>query len=167
MKLEIKDIMKLIDTFSNAPVHEMALKSGDTELKLKKEDSQATVLPSVVVPSEPAAAEDAFHQDAVVEPQMLAQGKKAKQSGPGTNMSPTKKITSPLVGTFYRSPSPDAPSFVSVGDIVKKGQSLAIIEAMKIMNHLEADFDMEIVEVMAQNGDLVEFGAELFEVRRV
>ncbi len=166
MKLELKDITKLMDNFANAPIHELMLKSGDTELLLKKETSQPAA-PSNTISSIPQKEAPPIEQEDAPEPQMLTKGKKQKQSGPSTNTGPTEAITSPLVGTFYRSPSPDSPPFASEGSIIKKGKSLAIIEAMKIMNHLEADYDMEVVRIFAENGDLVEFGAKLFEVRRV
>jgi acetyl-CoA carboxylase biotin carboxyl carrier protein len=79
----------------------------------------------------------------------------------------TEFITAPLVGTFYRAPAPDAPPFVEKGDTVKKGKPLCILEAMKLMNEYQAEFDLEIVAILVDNGNMVEFGAPLFEVRRV
>ena len=76
-------------------------------------------------------------------------------------------ILSPMVGTFYEAPSPDSPPFVKVGDIVKKGQTLAILEAMKIMNELEADFDCKIVDILVKNGQAVEYDMPLFAVERI
>ena len=75
-------------------------------------------------------------------------------------------VTSPFVGTFYRSPSPDAPSFVDVGSVVRPGQTLCIVEAMKLMNEIEAECSGTIVEVLAQNGKAVEFGQKLFRVKK-
>ncbi len=74
-------------------------------------------------------------------------------------------ITSPFVGTFYASPSPDKPAFVKVGDRVSKGQTLCILEAMKIMNEIESDVDGEIVEICSSNESLVEYGQTLFKIR--
>ena len=74
-------------------------------------------------------------------------------------------VTSPMVGTFYRSPSPEAESFVNVGDHVKSGQTICIIEAMKIMNEIEADVDGEVVEADIDNGSPVEYGQVLFRIR--
>jgi acetyl-CoA carboxylase biotin carboxyl carrier protein len=76
-------------------------------------------------------------------------------------------ITSPIVATFYASSGPDAPPFVKAGSRVKAGASLCILEAMKMMNHLEAEFDCEILSVKAASGDLVEYGQALFEVKRL
>jgi acetyl-CoA carboxylase biotin carboxyl carrier protein len=74
-------------------------------------------------------------------------------------------IKSPLVGTFYAAPSEDAAPFVKTGDIVQKGQVLAIVEAMKLMNEIESDFDGEIVEIYVKNGEAVEYGQPLFRIR--
>jgi acetyl-CoA carboxylase biotin carboxyl carrier protein len=76
-------------------------------------------------------------------------------------------VTSPFVGTFYRSPSPDQPSFVEVGQIVRKGQVLCIVEAMKLMNEIEADAEGRVAEVLVENGQPVEFGQPLFRLERV
>ena len=76
-----------------------------------------------------------------------------------------KFVKSPLVGTFYSSPSPDADSFVSVGDKVKKGQILGIIEAMKLMNEIECDFDGEVEEIFIKNEETVEYGQPLFKIK--
>ncbi|WP_437820862.1 acetyl-CoA carboxylase biotin carboxyl carrier protein [Sorangium sp. So ce1078] len=77
----------------------------------------------------------------------------------------TSYVTSPFVGTFYRSPSPDAPPFVEVGSAIRVGQALCIIEAMKLMNEIEADSPGTIVEILVDNGKPVEFGQRLFKVR--
>ena len=73
-------------------------------------------------------------------------------------------VKSPLVGTFYAAPAEDAAPFVSVGDLVKKGQTLAIVEAMKLMNEIESDFDGKVAEVYVENGQAVEYGQPLFRI---
>jgi acetyl-CoA carboxylase biotin carboxyl carrier protein len=75
-------------------------------------------------------------------------------------------VTSPFVGTFYRAPTPDTPSFVEVGAVVRPGQTLCIVEAMKLMNEIEAEVSGTIVEVFAQNGKSVEFGQKLFRIKK-
>lgn len=77
----------------------------------------------------------------------------------------SKVITSPLVGTFYSSSDPDSEPFVKVGDKVKKGDTLCIIEAMKLMNDVQSEFDGEVVEILVENGDTVEYGQKLFKIR--
>ena len=78
----------------------------------------------------------------------------------------TVEVTSPFVGTFYRSPSPDAPVFVDVGSVVRQGQTLCIVEAMKLMNEIEAECSGTVVEILAQNGKAVEFGQKLFRIKK-
>jgi acetyl-CoA carboxylase biotin carboxyl carrier protein len=87
-------------------------------------------------------------------------------AGEAATPSDSVDVTSPFVGTFYRSPSPDAPSFVDVGSVVRPGQTLCIIEAMKLMNEIEAEVSGTVVEVYAQNGKSVEFGQKLFRIKK-
>jgi acetyl-CoA carboxylase biotin carboxyl carrier protein len=75
-------------------------------------------------------------------------------------------VTSPFVGSFYRSPSPDTPAFVEVGSVVRAGQTLCIIEAMKLMNEIEAECAGTVVEIFAQNGKSVEYGQKLFRIKK-
>ncbi|MBI4954084.1 MAG: acetyl-CoA carboxylase biotin carboxyl carrier protein [Myxococcales bacterium] len=75
-------------------------------------------------------------------------------------------VSSPFVGTFYRSPSPDAPPFVELGSVVREGQTLCIVEAMKLMNEIEADFAGSIVDILVENGKPVEFGQPLFKIKK-
>src|SRR3954468_18930254 len=75
-------------------------------------------------------------------------------------------VTSPFVGTFYRSPSPEAPSFIEVGSVVRAGQTLCIVEAMKLMNEIEAELSGTVIECFAQNGKSVEFGQKLFRIKK-
>jgi acetyl-CoA carboxylase biotin carboxyl carrier protein len=75
-------------------------------------------------------------------------------------------VTSPFVGTFYRSPSPEAPSFVEVGSVIRPGQTLCIVEAMKLMNEIEAELSGTVIECVAQNGKSVEFGQKLFRIKK-
>ena len=76
-------------------------------------------------------------------------------------------ITSPIVGTFYSAPAPDAPAFVKVGDHVKNGQTVCILEAMKLMNEIQSDFDCEIEAVLVSNEQKVEYGMPLFRVKKL
>ncbi len=76
------------------------------------------------------------------------------------------EVTSPFVGTFYRSPTPDSPSFADVGSVVRPGQALCIIEAMKLMNEIESDVSGTVIEVCVPNGKAVEFGQKLFRIKK-
>src|SRR5690606_16354240 len=76
-------------------------------------------------------------------------------------------INAPMVGTYYSAPSPDAPQFCAIGDIVRKGQTLCILEAMKIMNEVEAEFDCKIIDILVQNGSPVEYDMPIFVVEKI
>jgi acetyl-CoA carboxylase biotin carboxyl carrier protein len=102
-----------------------------------------------IAPSAPAAGEIA-----------------APAQDPGKEVDATlQMITSPMVGTFYRAPDPTAPPFVDIGDTVKKGQTLCIVEAMKLMNEIESDFDGTVADILVENAKPVEFGQKLFAIK--
>lgn len=86
-------------------------------------------------------------------------------SVPATEIPGTKKLTSPMVGTFYSQASPEKPPFVKVGDTVKKGQTICIIEAMKLMNEIESEQDGVIVEILVKNEEMVEYGQPLYVIK--
>ena len=98
-------------------------------------------------------------------PQMGSMAPAAAAASEGTPADEVD-VTSPFVGTFYRSPSPDTPSFVEVGSVVRVGQTLCIIEAMKLMNEIEAESAGTVVEIYAQNGKSVEYGQKLFRIKK-
>ncbi len=99
----------------------------------------------------------------------VATGAAPQASAPAASAeapSDSVDVTSPFVGTFYRSPSPDAPMFVEVGSVVRAGQTLCIVEAMKLMNEIEAECSGTVVEIFVQSGKAVEFGQKLFRIRK-
>jgi acetyl-CoA carboxylase biotin carboxyl carrier protein len=104
-------------------------------------------------------------------PQMAAAPVAAAPAAAAATAAPAKDdgnvvfVTSPFVGTFYRSPSPDAPAFVEIGSQVREGQTLCIVEAMKLMNEIESDIAGVVVDCCAENGKPVEFGQRLFKIR--
>ncbi len=139
--------------------------SGLSRLKVEKEGfslefEKATVATVAAAAPAPAPA-------AAAAPTTAATSAAPASNEPAALSDNCEYILSPMVGTFYEAPSPDSPPFVKVGDIVKKGQTLAILEAMKIMNELEADFDCKIVEILVKNGQAVEYDMPLFAVERV
>ena len=126
------------------------------EHRVRLERGGPAVAPAMApAPAHPAPA--ALHQPAG-EPAPQAAQPQAQPAAAG------KAVTSPMVGVFYAAPAPDQPPFVSVGDRVKKGQVLCIIEAMKLMNEITAEQDGTLREICAQNGELVEYGQPLFIV---
>lgn len=159
-----KLILALLDKFNAASIAELDLNDGTTHLVLRKEAAlksaptagQAGAAPFTAVPAVSAADASAAQDPAG----SVRLGLPVSSGGNDT-------ITSPIVATFYGAPGPDSPPFVRPGSRVKAGDSLCILEAMKMMNHLEAEFDCEIVSVLTSNGDLVEYGQTLFEVKRL
>ena len=152
-----KQIFELIEKFEDSRLTELNIESEGFTLTLK---SERTPTASPMAGYTPPAAVPTAAQTAI--PVQGAEPETAVPAQPDTEI-----ITSPIVGTFYRSPAPDAPAYVDEGSRVEAGDSICIIEAMKIMNKLEADFSCEIVRIMAENGQMVEYGAPLFEVKRV
>jgi acetyl-CoA carboxylase biotin carboxyl carrier protein len=150
-----KLILTLMDKFNSSSIAELDLSDDTSHLVLRKEIVFAKT-------GGPANVQAAPQSGGIEGPVHLAiPVGKAEESPEG------EKITSPIVATFYASASPDAPAFVSPGTTVKAGDTLCILEAMKMMNHLEAEFDCEIIKTHASSGDLVEYGQALFTVKRL
>lgn len=162
---EIKELIKLLDQTSS--VHELEIESEGMKLAIRKPDRpeadgtavQAT--PYAAYPFTPALQPQSVPQVSypVVGEVPPAQRPQAADEGK------LHKIVSPMVGTFYSAASPETPSFVNVGDRVSEKSTVCIIEAMKLMNELEAEIKGEIVSVLAENGQLVEYGQPLFLVK--
>jgi len=150
---EIKELMEYIEASSFV---EFELERAGFKIKLVKRAAitngpagvTAPLAPVPVAPEVPQAAEAPIAKPAAVE-------------SPDIHL-----VKSPIVGTFYRATSPGARSFAEVGDRVKKGQVVCIVEAMKLMNEIESDCDGEILEVLVANGQPVEYGEPLFKIRK-
>jgi len=153
--MTLKEIKDLIKVFNNSGLSKLKVEDGDFGLTLEKGGSApaASSAPAPQQNTAPAAAPSA----------------PAASAAPAEKEIPdnTVYITSPMVGTFYRSPSPDSPPFVKKGDVVKKGQPLCILEAMKIMNELEAEFDCKILDILVEDGQPVEYDMPLFLVEKL
>lgn len=175
MKEEL--ILKLFEKFEQSSSVYMRIKDGENEFVLKKEGAFAPdrIMPivqsapplPVQASAAPTAAGSAVPSASAV---AAAAGTGGSASGAQAADSAAKnliQIKSPIVGTFYRSPSPDSPPYVDKGTKVKKGQPLCVLEAMKMMNTLESEFDGVIEDIAVSNGDLVEFDQVLFTLRTV
>lgn len=141
--MQIEEIIKLIDTVSKSDVDTLNYATDAEKIVIKKNKTKLVAGEVQAVPVAQSVSFEASNTEEAVS-------------------TKGHTITSPLVGTFYSSPSPDAPSFVNVGDRVKKGQVIGIIEAMKLMNELESDFDGVIKEILVKDETVVEFGQPLF-----
>lgn len=160
--MDDKTLLSLVEKFGNSDMSELELNDGTIKLVLRKGVS-ASIL--AAAPAAPVSAQAAASPAAGASPAVHLGIHGKPDASPAA--SGGEAITSPIVGTFYRASGPDTPAFVEVGTKVKAGDTLCILEAMKMMNHLEAEFDCEILAVAANNGDLVEYGQTLFEVRRI
>ena len=160
MQIDIHKIAKLIELVSNSDVSEINLKQGEEELKITRQKEVVQAVQSVV-----AAAPIA--QAPVVAPAApaAAPAPAAPAAAPAASATPNeaKLMKSPMVGTFYRSASPSAAPFVEEGQAVKEGDTLCIIEAMKMMNQIQADRAGVIKKILVENGSTVEFDQPLFE----
>jgi len=158
-----KELRELIEFLKEQEIVEFEMERGDFKVKVKRAGAETHV--SHMVPDSRyivhAAAPPAA-PEAVAAPVASAPAKPAKEAAPEEGLHIVK---SPIVGTFYESPSPGSPPFVKVGDTVEAGQILCIVEAMKLMNEIEADAAGEIVKMLAKNGQPIEYGQELFVIR--
>ena len=168
-----KEIKELIELLVEKDITEFELERGDMKVHVKRGGSTAPIvhvapavtavqpLPVAVVPPAPAAGGQA--------PQAPAQSAAPTAPSPGADASSDADLyilKSPIVGTYYEAPSPGTPPFVKVGDTVKEGQVLCIIEAMKLMNEIEAEVSGVIAKMLVANGSPVEYGMPLFGIRR-
>lgn len=155
---EIKELIKLLDQTS---VHELEIENEGYRLSIRKPGK------TEVISVQPAPAQHTYPVVSVAPQQPAAAVETAaeKPAEASAAQAGLHKIVSPMVGTFYSAPSPEAPSFVNAGDKINEKSVVCILEAMKLMNELEAEVKGEIVEVLVENGQLVEFGQPLFLVK--
>ncbi|ADM70674.1 Biotin carboxyl carrier protein of acetyl-CoA carboxylase [Paenibacillus polymyxa E681] len=156
---EIKELIKLVDETS---VHELEIENEGTRLLIRKPGKSeiVTVQAPVATPAYAVAP-----QAVIPNPQVQSDVGSTTAGEPREYASNLHKIVSPMVGTFYSSSSPDTGPYVSIGSKVGEKTTVCIIEAMKLMNELEAEVKGEIVEILAENGQLVEYGQPLFLVK--
>ncbi|MEM6867977.1 MAG: acetyl-CoA carboxylase biotin carboxyl carrier protein [Cyanobacteria bacterium P01_F01_bin.3] len=165
--MNFNELRELVTTLSQTDIAELTLKTAEFDLTLRK---PSALQPDVVV--SPVSAPPAAIPTAPVESPMPAAAPSPAEGAPApaAPVAPPVdtslvEITSPMVGTFYRSPAPDEAAFVEVGDRIQTGQTVCIIEAMKLMNELEAEVSGEIVDILVDNAEPIEFGQALMRVR--
>ena len=166
--MKVEQVLQLIEAVSASTLTEFKYEEGGVKLSLKKTGDKIVQVqgPAVqtVVPAAPAVMPAAVSTAAAAPAaaQVSAQETASvEESAPETAGNVVK---SPLVGTFYAAPAEDAEPFVKVGDSVKEGQVLAIVEAMKLMNEIESDYSGTVKEILVENGQAVEFGQPLFVI---
>jgi acetyl-CoA carboxylase biotin carboxyl carrier protein len=151
--MDIKELKTLIKMVTETDITELELTQGDETVKLKRGTCQQPLIMAAPAPAVVAAAPLAPPAPATA---VAASASKEEAVG--------QAVTSPIVGTFYRAPAPDSPPYVEVGQVVEKGQILCIVEAMKLMNEIEAEYRCRIVSICKENAQPVEFGDTLFTV---
>ena len=155
--MDKNEIRELIRIFDKSDITKLKIKEGDFSIELQKGlegNVTYTTAPAPVLQAQsvaPAAA-----------PVANVGGEASINAAP-TGLS----IKSPMVGTFYKSPAPGAASFAKIGDVIRKGQPIGIIEAMKIMNEIEAEFDCKILDILVEDGQPVEYDMPIFAVEKV
>jgi len=154
--MKAKEIQELIDYISNSGLAEVKIKTEEFELSIKKyaESAQVRVVESAPAP-QPAAAPA---------PAPVQAPQPAASEAPAAASSNLVEIKSPMIGTFYLTPNPDSPAFVNVGDTIKAGQTVCIIEAMKLFNEIESEISGKIVKILVSNATPVEYDQPLFLV---
>ncbi|CQR46789.1 Biotin carboxyl carrier protein of acetyl-CoA carboxylase [Paraliobacillus sp. PM-2] len=157
--LKIEEIKSLIETIDASSINEFTYEVDGAKVKLKKQVEQQVVQPSQSTPVKQPVV------DQIQENVSTTQEVNAVQNQPIQVAAGDYEITSPMVGTFYSSSSPDQDAFVSVGDKIGPDTVVCIVEAMKLFNEIEAEVTGEIVEILVENGELVEYGQPLFRVK--
>ena len=160
--MELKDIKSLIRMVVETDITEFELEGQEEKIRIKRGGSQQI---SYYAPPQPLASASYVSQpqNAVPEFVTVSPGPSESEAVPEKG----KAITSPIVGTLYRAPAPDEPPFIEVGQVVEKGQVLCIVEAMKLMNEIEAEYRCKILRICKENAQPVEFGETLFIVEPV
>ena len=160
--MDIKEIKALVKLITDTDISEFEMENEEDRVFIKRGSQQEVVHVTASAPaSAPVVA--AAPSAAPVPPAAL----EASASAGQTASDNYERITSPIVGTFYAAPSPESAPYVKVGDIVEPGQTLCIVEAMKLMNEIEAEYKCKIVEIVKANAEPVEFGDVLFVVEKV
>ncbi|MDE2294106.1 MAG: acetyl-CoA carboxylase biotin carboxyl carrier protein [Gammaproteobacteria bacterium] len=151
--MDIRKVKKLIELLEESGISELEISEGEESVRISRYPRGAVAIapPALAAPPAPAPA-------VAIGPPATAAAAERKA------LASERTVTSPMVGTYYSAPSPDAKPFVEIGDEVRVGQTLCIIEAMKMMNQIESDKAGKVTAILAKNGDPVEFGQPLFVV---
>ncbi|MFA9239641.1 MAG: acetyl-CoA carboxylase biotin carboxyl carrier protein [Candidatus Paceibacteria bacterium] len=155
--MDFKDIKELIRVFDKSELNKLKVKEGEFEISMQRGFESGI---TTITTSAPMA------QTSQVAP-VISATPVANTSEVVSTAKAGDLILSPMVGTYYSSPSPESPSFTEVGSTVKKGQTLCILEAMKIMNEVEAEFDCKILEILVKDGSPVEYDMPIFVVEKL
>ena len=165
MKLDHEDLNRLIDKISTSDIQEFSLEGEDFKLEIKRNLFDQNQVTNNLVSTTTFDRQPISNQQSANDGVSLGNELETPQVPP-PGRSDLTEITSPMVGTFYRAAAPGEEPFVEVGNKVKVGQTICILEAMKLMNEIESEFNAEIVEILVENGTPVEFGQVLMRVKQ-
>ena len=165
MKLDHEDLNRLIEKISSSDIQEFSLEGEDFKLVIKRNLFDQNQVTNNLVSNTLFDRETIDSQKTINDNVSIANEPETTQVAPPGRADLTE-ITSPMVGTFYRAAAPGEEPFVEVGSNIKVGQTICILEAMKLMNEIESEFNAEIVEILVENGTPVEFGQVLMRVKQ-
>ena len=165
MKLDHEDLNRLIEKISTSDIQEFSLEGEDFKLEIKRNLFDQNQVANNLVSNTSFDRQTIANQKSINDNASTVNESEAPQIAP-PGRSDLTEITSPMVGTFYRAAAPGEDPFVEVGNNVKVGQTICILEAMKLMNEIESEFNAEIVEILVENGTPVEFGQVLMRVKQ-
>ena len=164
MKLDHEDLNRLIEKISTSDIQEFLLEGEDFKLEIKRNLFDKNQLSNNLVSNTPFDRQSIAKKSINDNVSIASESEVPQVAPPGR--SDLAEITAPMVGTFYRAAAPGEEPFVEVGNNVKVGQTICILEAMKLMNEIESEFNAEIVEILVENGTPVEFGQVLMRVKQ-
>jgi len=165
MKLDHDDLNRLIEKISTSDIKEFSLEGEDFKLEIKRNVIDQNQVVNNLVSNSSFDKQTIANQKTINENISVVNEPEVPQVAP-PGRSDLTEITSPMVGTFYRAAAPGEEPFVEIGNNVKVGQTICILEAMKLMNEIESEFNAEIVEILVENGTPVEFGQVLMRVKQ-
>ena len=165
MKLDHEDLNRLIDKITTSDIQEFSLEGEDFKLEIKRNLYDQNQFTNNSVSNTSFDKQILANQKTINETVPIVNDPETTQVAP-PGSSDLTEVTSPMVGTFYRAAAPGEDPFVEVGSSVKVGQTICILEAMKLMNEIESEFNAEIVEILVENGTPVEFGQVLMRVKQ-
>ena len=165
MKLDHEDLNRLIEKISSSDIQEFSLEGEDFKLEIKRNLFDQNLVANNLVSNTTFDRQIIANQKTINDNVSKVNEPQTPQVAP-PGRSDLIEITSPMVGTFYRAAAPGEDPFVEIGNNVKVGQTICILEAMKLMNEIESEFNAEIVEILVENGTPVEFGQVLMRVKQ-
>ena len=165
MKLDHEDLNRLIEKISTSDIQEFLLEGEDFKLEIKRNLLEQNQVTKNLVSNTSYDSQASVNQKSLNDNVSIVNEPETPQVAP-PGRSDLTEITSPMVGTFYRAAAPGEEPFVELGNNVKVGQTICILEAMKLMNEIESEFNAEIIEILVENGTPVEFGQVLMRVKQ-